>query len=193
MAELKTIASRDDLSFTRRDEAGRLINWAVTHGRNEDWSDKYAIGQGYLAEIAELAESDELEAYHAIQFALSGGGDFRRGESTTFGNTGSGAECGFSEAIAGAVIDGLRARKGSQASFASDRAPRPMNVDDAVSFFKACSAAFASLGVLFDEINSTENPLAVGDLTGAGLHIADRYADLADRWRDDLQAGGFQS
>jgi hypothetical protein len=193
MTENNPILSRDDLSFTKRDDAGRIINWQVSHDQNENWGDKYAVGQAFLAEIAELAAHSEPEAYHAVQYALSGGGDFRRGESTTFGNTGWGEECGFSEAIARAVIDGLRARKAGQESYAPDRAPRPMHVDDAASFFKACSEAFVSLGVLFDEINATENPLAVGDLVGAGLHIAKRYADLAERWRDDLKAGGFQS
>ncbi|SBT10168.1 hypothetical protein ACCAA_90008 [Candidatus Accumulibacter aalborgensis] len=77
------ILSCDDLSFTARDDAGRLIAWQVPHDRNESWGEKFAVGQGYLAEIAELAARSELEAYHAVQYALSGGCDFRRGESTT--------------------------------------------------------------------------------------------------------------
>ncbi len=84
------ILSRDDLSFTKRDVAGRLINWQVSHDQNEPWGEKFAVGQRYMEEVAELATHSELEAYHAIQYALSGGGDFRRGESTTFGNTGWG-------------------------------------------------------------------------------------------------------
>ncbi|WP_186409243.1 hypothetical protein [Candidatus Accumulibacter aalborgensis] len=43
------------------------------------------------------------------------------------------------------------------------------------------------------EIDGNDNLLAQGSLISAGLHIAERYADLAASWRDDLKAGGFQS
>lgn len=111
------IKTRDDLSFTRRDEGGRLVNWSIPHDRNGNWGELYEVGQGFLAEIAELAAHDEREAYHAVQFALSGSQEFRRGQGTGFGNTGWGQESGFAEAIARAVIDGLRARKGGQEAF----------------------------------------------------------------------------
>lgn len=175
------IMTHDDLSFTKRDDAGRLINWHVPHDKTDDWGEKYAMGQGFIAEIAELAESDELEAYNAIKYALSGG-DFRRGD---------GEECGFAEAIARAVIDGLRRRNSGQESFSPDKTPRPMHVEEAISYFLACSKAFASLEVLLGEIDENDNHLAQGSLIVAGLHIAERYAYLAERWRDDLKAGGF--
>ena len=180
------------MSFTKRDDACRLVNWQVTHDRNEDWGDKYAIGQGFLAEIAELATHSELEAYHAVQYALSGGGDFRRGEATTFGNTGWGEECGFAEAIARTVIDGLRARNGGQESFSPDKAPRPMHVDDAVEYFKSCADAFACLSVLLGAIQDTPDGVSTDSLLISGLHIADRFSSLADQWRIELKAGGFQ-
>ncbi|WP_300334013.1 hypothetical protein [Accumulibacter sp.] len=194
MAEnnINPIMSRDDLSFTRRDDAGRLINWSVTHEPLEDWGSKHAVGQSYLAEIAELAEHSELEAYNAVRFALSGSCDFRRGESTTFGNTGWGEECGFAEAIARAVIDGLRARNGGQESFSPDRAHRRMYVEEAIGYFLACSKAFTCLEVLLGEIDGSDNLLAQGSLIAAGRGIAARYADLAERWRDDLKVGGLQ-
>ncbi|TMQ74384.1 hypothetical protein [Candidatus Accumulibacter phosphatis] len=185
------ILSRDDLTFTKRDDVGRLINWSVPHDPLEDWGKKFAIGQSYLDEIAELATHNEREAYLAVGCALSGGCDFRRGESTTFGNTGWGQECGFAEAIARAVIDGLRARRGGQAVYKP--APRPMLVEDAIGHFLACSKAFASLEVLLGEIDESDNLLAQGSLIAAGLGIAERYADLAERWRNDLKAGGLQS
>lgn len=68
-----------------------------------------------------------------------------------------------------------------------------MHVEDAVAYFQSCSKAFASLEVLLGEIDGNDNLLAQGSLIATGLHIAERYADLAERWRDDQKAGGFQS
>lgn len=117
-AEPKRIRSREDLSFTKRDSEGRLINWTMPHDRNELWGPLYTVGQGYVdRELAELAAHDEREAYHAIEFALSGSHEFRRGPETHFGNTGWGQECGFAEAVARAAIEGLRARRSGAAAF----------------------------------------------------------------------------
>ncbi len=67
-----------------------------------------------------------------------------------------------------------------------------MHVEDAIGYFLACSKAFAGLEVLLVEIDGSDNLLAQGSLIAAGLHIAERYADLAELWRDELKAGGFQ-
>lgn len=106
------IKTRDDLSFTRRDSKGRLINWSVENDHNELWGEAAKIGQGFMDEIAELASHDEVAAYWAVLFAISGQ-EFKRGPSTHFTNLGWGREFGFAEAIARAVIDGLRARGNS--------------------------------------------------------------------------------
>lgn len=119
----RRIRTRDDLSFTARDSEGRLINWHVPHDPLENWGEKFAIGQSYLAEIAELATHDEQEACRSIQYALSGGCDFGRGDSTTFTNQGWGQECGFAEAIARAVIEALRERRHAQTSAVQGSAP----------------------------------------------------------------------
>lgn len=119
----RRIRTRDDLSFTARDSKGRLINWHVPHDPLEHWGEKFAIGQSYLAEIAELATHDEQEACRSIQYALSGGCDFGRGDSTTFTNQGWGQECGFAEAIARAVIEALRERRHAQTSAVQGSAP----------------------------------------------------------------------
>lgn len=103
------IKTRDDLSFTKRDEEGRLINWSLSHDKGDLWGETYALGQRFMDEIAELAMHNEREAYLAIQFALSGQ-EFRHGAETHFSNSGWGQECGFVEAIARAAIDGLRRR-----------------------------------------------------------------------------------
>lgn len=76
---------------------------------------------------------------------------------------------------------------------ARPRAPRPMHVEEAIGYFLACGKAFASLEVILGEIDGSDNLLAQGSLISTGLGIAERYADLAERWRDDLKAGGLQS
>lgn len=117
-AEKKRIRSREDLSFTKRDAEGRLINWHLDHDRYEKWGPLYEVGQAFLnQEIAELAAHDEREAYYAVMCALSGSHEFRRGPTTHFGNSGWGQECGFAEAIARAVVEGLRARRDGAAAY----------------------------------------------------------------------------
>lgn len=66
----RRIRSRDDLSFTRRDNMGRLINWFPPideHGY--DWYQAYAIGQAWFAEVAELASNNPEEAYYSLAYA----------------------------------------------------------------------------------------------------------------------------
>lgn len=90
--------SRDDLTFTVRDECGRLKNWAVPRqDRHSDWHEGVELGKKFFAEVAALSDYSEREAYYAIKCSLD---EWTRGP---------GIECGFAEAAAKAAIAGLRA------------------------------------------------------------------------------------
>lgn len=59
-----SIRSRDDLSFTKRDDVGRLINWPrYNYGVPGDWEKGIAC---FDVEISDLAAHDETEAFPAI-------------------------------------------------------------------------------------------------------------------------------
>lgn len=94
----RVIKTRDDLSFTRRDEQGRLQNWVVPHDRQANWHIGFATGQAYLAEIQELALHHLDEARLALQWALS------EGAAPNFQPGGWGIEYGFAQAIAQALF-----------------------------------------------------------------------------------------
>ena len=64
----KRIRNRDDLSFTRRDEAGRLVNWKETP-TDGSWHRAYGVGETWFAEIVELARHRPNEACQAMRFA----------------------------------------------------------------------------------------------------------------------------
>ncbi|CAM4094612.1 hypothetical protein KESI111651_02365 [Kerstersia similis] len=64
----RQIRSRDDLSFTRRDAGGRLINWMVPQ-RAGEWHAHYGIGENWFDEIVQLARHDPEEAYTALRMA----------------------------------------------------------------------------------------------------------------------------
>ena len=97
-----SIACRDDLTFTSRDDCGRMVNWPHNNpGVAVDWEKGIAFFDG---EIAELAANDETAAFHAVQFAITGMG----GRYTCL-------EIGFVESVARAAVLGLRAmRNGAQ-------------------------------------------------------------------------------
>lgn len=98
------IRSREDLSFTSRDERGCMINWPRNNpGVNSDWEKGIGFFEG---EIAALAAFDETEAFHAIEFAISGMA--RRATSL---------EGGFAESVARAAVLGLRAMRNGSARF----------------------------------------------------------------------------
>jgi hypothetical protein len=98
------IRSRDDLSFTSRDEHGRLINWPRNNpGVNGDWEKGIDFLEG---EIAALAAFDETEAFHAIEFAICG-----------MAQRVTSLEGGFAESIARAAVLGLRAMRNGAARF----------------------------------------------------------------------------
>lgn len=64
------IRSREDLSFTRRDNMGRLINWfPPVDAQGYDWYEAYAIGQTWFAEVVELASNNPEEAYYSLAYA----------------------------------------------------------------------------------------------------------------------------
>jgi|APLak6261691555_1056199.scaffolds.fasta_scaffold10917_2 hypothetical protein len=98
-AEVRAIQSRDDLSFTSRDGEGRLNNWDVLHDRNGNWSEGLVIGEKYFDEIRQLALFDEIEAFHAIEFAMNSG---------HWQSSGWGIEMGFTRALAKAAMLGMR-------------------------------------------------------------------------------------
>jgi hypothetical protein len=96
-------ATRDELSFTRRNEVGRLENWVVD--KSTDWNASVVRGGELFRECVELARADETAAFEAIKAALvqwSGG---------------RGVEFGFSDELARAVLDGLRARRAGARPF----------------------------------------------------------------------------
>lgn len=98
------IVCRDDLSFTTRNDSGRMTNWPQNNpGVAADW-DKGA--QFFELEIAQLASVDETEAYHAIEFAILGMG----GRTTCL-------EIGFAESVARAAMLGLRAMRNGASRF----------------------------------------------------------------------------
>lgn len=78
---------------------------------------------------------------------------------------------------------------------AENPSPTPMHVEDAVSYFKSCSDAFACLSVIIGAIQDSEGdkPVSTDALLISGLHIADRFSSLADCWRRELEEGGFHS
>ncbi|PWY39831.1 MULTISPECIES: hypothetical protein [Pseudomonas] len=101
---MNAIQTRDDLSFTRRDSEGRLVNWPRNNpGVASDW--KKGIGL-FECEVYELAAHDETEAFHAIEFAITGMG----GHYTSL-------EIGFAESVARAAVLGLRAMRDGTARF----------------------------------------------------------------------------
>ena len=67
----RRIRSREDLSFTRRDNMGRLINWfpPTNEQGGYDWYEAYAIGQAWFAEVVALANNNPEEAYYSLAYA----------------------------------------------------------------------------------------------------------------------------
>ncbi|MHC8288729.1 hypothetical protein ACYZUD_18280 [Pseudomonas sp. XS1P51] len=98
----RPILCRDDLSFTKRDDEGRLINWPrYNYGVPADWKKGIACFDG---EVAELAAHDETEAFHAIKSAIID----MCGRATCL-------EIGFADSVTRAAVLGLRAiRSGAE-------------------------------------------------------------------------------
>ncbi len=101
----KPIRSRDDLSFTQRDNQGQLQNWVVAYDRNSSWHINVAIGKAYFEEVLELGQHDPAEAQDAVQYALV------NGAATNFRPESWGIECGFAMALAEALFASPRAPK----------------------------------------------------------------------------------
>ncbi|AMS13168.1 hypothetical protein A3218_02125 [Pseudomonas chlororaphis] len=81
-----------------------MINWPRNNpGVAADWG----RGIGFFeSEISALAAFDETEAFHAIEFAITGMG----GRYTNL-------EIGFAESVARAAVLGLRAMRSGEARF----------------------------------------------------------------------------
>ena len=105
----KLIQSRNDLSFTMRDDGGRLNNWEVPHDKTAYWHEGVEIGLKHFSEVAELAKVSEYETFLAIDFAISCSPGWRP--------YGWGIECGFSQALVAAAIVGLRALRAGAAPY----------------------------------------------------------------------------
>ncbi len=68
----------------------------------------------------------------------------------------------------------------------------PMTAADAVAYFQCCGDAFACLSIIIGAIQDDDNPSTTDALMVAGLHVADRFARLANTWRDEASAGGLK-
>lgn len=95
--------TRYDLPFIRPREDGPGIasHWDVPHDPEGYWSNGLAIGRLFFAEVAKLAETNEIEAALSMKLAPNSGDGWNA--------HGWGIEEGFSEAMAAAAIVGLRA------------------------------------------------------------------------------------
>ncbi len=94
----RPILCRDDLSFTKRDDEGRLINWPRN---NPAWLPTgRRVSPSSIARLPSWAANDETEAFCAIQAAIIDMG----GRSTCL-------ESGFIDRVARAAVIGLRAMR----------------------------------------------------------------------------------
>lgn len=99
ISESRTIQDRNDLSFTSRDSQDRINNWDVPHDKNGNWHEGLIIGEKYFNEVRQLALINEVEAFHAIEFAMNSG---------YWQSSGWGIEMGFTKALAKAAMLGMR-------------------------------------------------------------------------------------
>lgn len=66
----RRIRNRDDLSFTRRDANGNLINWIIPDDMGlYDWYETCAIGETWFGEVIELAANNPEDAYYSLYHA----------------------------------------------------------------------------------------------------------------------------
>lgn len=76
----RRIRNREDLSFTRRDGKGNMINWfppADASGMY-DWYEAYAIGEAWFGEVVELAGNNPQEAYWSLSSSARLMADYAR-------------------------------------------------------------------------------------------------------------------
>lgn len=100
---MSAITCRDDLSFTTRDDCGRMTNWPQN---NPGVAGDFARGTACFDEVAMLAGADETDAFHAIKSAMIDMG----GRTTNL-------ELGFVESVARAAVLGLRAMRNGASRF----------------------------------------------------------------------------
>jgi hypothetical protein len=99
--------TRDDLSFTRRvpnpshPEHPSIVNWLPERVPSQinQWNIEARQGEAMVAELHQLRQASEVEAFDAIWCALG----------CTGWRPGGGAEHGFSHGIAALAILGMRA------------------------------------------------------------------------------------
>jgi Rha family phage regulatory protein len=97
----RRIQSREDLSFTKRNAQGNLLNWCVA-SRDGQWHEHYGIGEIWFREIVELAQCNPEEAFNAMRF----------GGKELLQHWGRGHESGFMEALARWALTGMLDRRG---------------------------------------------------------------------------------
>lgn len=93
--------TRIDLSFYQKAIQPGACNWQVEDKRAEYWHDNQEAGRALFAEVAKLAEADELEAFYALLTAPT---------APTWQSNG-GIESGFMERMAAAAVIGMRAMR----------------------------------------------------------------------------------
>jgi hypothetical protein len=93
-------ASRDDLPFTARAASGEREPWQPARCP-ESYDTAAAHGRAALASVAQLARTDEYEAYAALAEALT----------AASWNPVGGEEAGFADAVARLALVGLRAQR----------------------------------------------------------------------------------
>lgn len=114
----KVIRSRADLSFVKRNDQGCYINhWSVKHDDHDNFGTSFKQGEAFFKELAELAARDEEEAFIALRAAIGCDWQAPEGTPTDWQPKGWGTEYGFADALARAVIDGLRHQKAGNDGF----------------------------------------------------------------------------
>lgn len=75
---------------------------------------------------------------------------------------------------------------------AEKTAPMPMSAADVVAYFQCCGDAFACFSIIIGSIQDDDNDVTIDALIVAGIHVADRFARLANTWRDEAAAEGLK-
>lgn len=104
-----------DLSFFSKREPCKSLWWSYpAHLQELDWSEGCKVGRGFFAEVAELAEHDEQAAYIVLESVLGIAWNIPAGNP----QRNSCIEYGFAQAMAVAMMTGLRAMRSGAPAYA---------------------------------------------------------------------------
>lgn len=104
-----------DLSFFSKREACNSLWWSYpAHLKELPWSEGCKVGRDFFAEVAELAEHDEQAAYIVLESVLGIAWELPTGNP----KRNSCIEYGFAQAMAVAMMTGLRAMRGGATAYA---------------------------------------------------------------------------